>query len=365
MKGKKILILGKLPPPYMGPAVATEIILNSALKNTFELVHLNTKINTELDTFGKWSIGKVFKNISLYFRMLKLVSGKKPDLVLIPISQTTTGFFKDSIFILLASLFRRKILLHLRGSQFKVWADNSSGLNRAYVKFILKKAKGVIVLGNKLKYIFEPYFSSEKIFVVPNGADYTFPAKTKSLEVNILYFSNLLAAKGVVDVFKAIEILSGKIKANFSIDFVGEWYLPEDKRLCDEIINKKTLPIRVHSSKSGAGKFKFLSDADIFVFPPREPEGHPWSIVEAMAAGLPIISTDKGAITESVIDRCNGFIIEPGRPEQIAEKLKLLIENESLRKKMGEEGRNLYLSNFTESKMVEKLSAAFTKIIES
>jgi glycosyltransferase involved in cell wall biosynthesis len=365
MKGKKVLILGKLPPPYMGPAVATEIILNSALKNTFELVHLDTKINTELDTFGKWNIRKVFKNISLYFRMLKLVSSQKPDVVLIPISQTTTGFLKDSIFILLASLFRRKTLLHLRGSQFKVWVDNSPELNRAYVKFILKRAKGVIVLGNKLKYIFEPYFSSEGIFVVPNGSDYNFPAKTKSSEVKILYFSNLLAAKGVVDVFKAIEILSDKIKTSFSIDFVGEWYLPEDKKACDEIMNKKTLPIRIHSSKSGSEKFKFLSDADIFVFPPRDPEGHPWAIVEAMAAGLPIISTDKGAITESVIDERNGFIIESRKPEQIAEKLELFIENESLRKKMGEEGRNLYLSNFTESKMVEKLSAAFTKIIES
>ena len=365
MKAKTVLILGKLPPPYMGPSVATEIILHSNLKNKFDLLHLDTKINTELGTFGKWKFGKVFKNISLYFKMARMVSGKKPDLVLIPISQTTTGFFKDSIFILIARLFGRKILLHLRGSQFKVWVDDSSGLNRRYVKFILKKTKGVIVLGNKLRYIFELYFSPEKIFVVPNGSDYTFPAKTRSGEVKILYFSNLLAAKGVVDVFKAIEILSDKIKTGFSIDFVGEWYLPEDKKACEEILKGKTLPVKIHSSKSGADKFKFLADADIFVFPPREPEGHPWAIVEAMAAALPIISTAKGAITESVIEGQNGFIIEADRPEQIAEKLQLLIENETLRKKMGEESRNLYLSNFTEERMVEKLSAAFIKIIES
>lgn len=349
----------------MGPSVATEIILKSDLKNRFELFHLDTKINTELDTFGKWNIGKVFKNLTLYFKMIRMLSGKKPDLVLIPISQTTTGFFKDSIFILVARLFGRKILLHLRGSQFKAWVDGSPRLNRWYVKFILKRTQGVIVLGNKLKYIFASYFPDEKMLVVPNGSNYTFPEKEKSPEVKILFFSNLLAAKGVVDVVKAVTILNEKIRSPFSIDLVGEWYLPEDKKACEQIMSGRTLPIRIHSSKSGADKFKFFANADIFVFPPREPEGHPWSIVEAMAAGLPVISTDKGAITESVIDGRNGFIIEPGHPEQIAEKIQLLIENEELRKKMGEESRNLYLSNFTEERMVDKLSEAFTKIIGS
>jgi len=51
----------------------------------------------------------------------------------------------------------------------------------------------------------------------------------------------------------------------------------------------------------GTQKFELLSSSDIFVFPTYyPPEGHPWVIVEALAAGLPIISTDQGAITESV-----------------------------------------------------------------
>jgi hypothetical protein len=50
----KILILGKLPPPYMGPAVATWILLNSSLKDHFEVLHLDTRINSSLETMGKW-----------------------------------------------------------------------------------------------------------------------------------------------------------------------------------------------------------------------------------------------------------------------------------------------------------------------
>src|SRR5476649_2074366 len=99
-KINKILILGKLPPPYMGPSIATEIILKSDLKNRFTLLHLDTKINFEISSFGKWNFKKAARNISLYFKMRRIIRNEKPDLVLIPISQTTMGFVKDAAFIL-------------------------------------------------------------------------------------------------------------------------------------------------------------------------------------------------------------------------------------------------------------------------
>src|SRR5258706_244026 len=126
MGKKKILILGKLPPPYMGPSIATEIILNSSLKNNFDLIHIDTKANESLLTLGKWSFKKIIKNNTIYFRMWKSVLNNKPDLVLIPISQTTVGFIKDSVFILISKLSGRKVLLQLRGSDFKNWIQNKT-----------------------------------------------------------------------------------------------------------------------------------------------------------------------------------------------------------------------------------------------
>jgi glycosyltransferase involved in cell wall biosynthesis len=349
----------------MGPSIATEIILQSSLKNHFELIHLDTKINHKISSFGTWTFTKVFANISIYFKMFSLLRKHKPGLVLIPISQTTTGFFKDSLFILIAKLFGKKVLLQLRGSNFKTWMTNSSSLNKKYVKFVLKKTQGMIVLGNNLKYLFADYYTDDKIFVVPNGGNYTIPERNYSDEIKILYLSNLLASKGVEDVFKSIEILNQTTQTKFSIDLIGEWHNEREKAICLSIKEKNNLPIRIHSSKGLIEKFKYLADADVFVFPPREPEGHPWSIVEAMAASLPIISTNQGAIIESVISGVNGFIVKPNHPEQIAEKLKLLIEDTELRKKMGTAGRELYLANFTEEKMVEKLTTVFNKMIQA
>ena len=366
MKNKTVIILGKLPPPFIGPSIATEILLNSILKNRFNLVHLDTKINTSLASFGKWNFGKVVKNMSVYIKMICLLAKHKPDLALIPISQTTTGFIKDSVFILFASFFRKRIVIQLRGSDINNWLLKSSGLTRFYFKFILKRTNGVIVLGNNLKYLFKDYFKEESIFVIPNGGNYKIEKSNKesNTKVNILYFSNLLESKGVEDVLKSIEILIKEdLTQKISVNLVGAWFKEDVKERCLDLVKKENLPVQIHSPKSGLEKFKFLSEADIFVFPPREPEGHPWAIVEAMAAKLPIISTDKGAIVESVLDSKNGFIVESHNPKMIAEKLKLLIENSELREQMGKESFRLYLENFTEEKMIEKYTSVFNKLI--
>lgn len=356
------MILGKLPPPYMGPSIATEIILNSSLKDKFVLLHLDTRINANLSDFGKWSLGKLFRNLLLYIKMRRLLRFEKPDLVLIPISQTRTGFLKDAVFISLASLYGSKIVLQLRGSDFKNWMARSSGFMKNVVKRKLEKTHAMIVLGQNLRPLFSDYYRPENIFVVPNGGDYVFPKRVPHDDVRILYFSNLLVAKGVEDVLHAAGMLrTGK---KFSLDLVGAWYDASERARCLKLVEETKATIRIHPPAGGVEKMQFFANADVFVFPPREPEGHPWAIVEAMAAGLPIVSTNQGAIIESVIDQKNGFIVEPAQPAQIAEKLRMLVADDALREKMGAESRNLYLLNFTEEKMVERLENVFNTVLK-
>jgi glycosyltransferase involved in cell wall biosynthesis len=367
MNKKKILMLGKLPPPYMGPSVATEIILNSSLKNKFDLIHLDTKANESLLTLGKWSLKKIITNNRIYFKMWKMVSKNKPDLVWIPISQTTVGFIKDSVFIIISRLFGRKVILHLRGSDFKNWMQNkASFFTKLYVKRVLKSTQGIIVLGNNIRHLFENYFPPGKIFVVPNGADYEIPVMEKNpgRPVKIIYLGNLQQSKGIEDVLDALVILKNRFQKKFEAAVIGAWRNENTKNSCLSKIEQHKLPVTFYPPQINKEKLTHLASSGIFVFTPREPEGHPWVIVEAMAAGLPIISTDKGAIIESVLHGKNGFIVEPAHPEQIADKLNLLIEDAGLRKKMAQESRRLYLENFTEQKMVERLARSFNTVLQ-
>lgn len=347
----------------MGPAIATQILLNSDLKNRFHLLHLDTRINSVIRSMGSFGFGKIFRNIRIYQAMIRLCRKEKPDLILIPISQTTIGFLKDAGFIWIAAFFKCKVVVQLRGSNFKNWQSSASFLTRFMVKKTLARTTGVMVLGRMLKYLFADHYHPERIFVVPNGGNYSIPIRQReSDEFRILYLANLFSSKGVEDVFLALVHLKKISDFKFSADFIGEWVSDETKRFCLELVRQHELPVRIHNSGVSESKFSYLANADVFVFPPREPEGQPWSITEAMAASLPVIATDQGAITESVIDSVNGFIVPVRTPETIAEKLKLLIEDSELRNRFSMASRRLYEENLTEERMVDNYTKVFEQL---
>jgi len=358
-----VLILGKLPPPYFGPAVATQILLKSKLRDHFTLHHLCTNINEQMKEMASFQVKKPIQIAKLYLKLIFILIAHRIDIVLIPISQTSWGFYKDSPFILISKLLGKKVIVQLRGSNFANWVDRSSKLNRKYVKFVLKRSEGVIVLGQKLRGIFKDYYSDDRIFVVPNGANYlTSPIARTPGELTLLYLSNLQPAKGIEDFLSSLIQLEKKEKKYIAM-VAGIWLDEKTKQNCERIVKVNKLKVKFLPPANPENKTNLFQQADIFIFPPRMPEGHPWVIVEAMAAGLPIISTDQGAITESVQDNVNGFIVDAKSPTQISEKIMCLIENPALKQKMGQASREAYLEKYTEDKMVEKLKFVFEEIL--
>lgn len=363
-KKSKVVLLGKLPPPYMGPSLATQIILNSNLKNHFELIHVDTRAYDSLSELGKFSLKKIYRNYAIYFKLFCICLFRRPNLVVIPISQTTSGFVKDSIFVLIAWITFTKVLLQLRGSDFKRWFDHTKGFVKTYVRFVMHRAAGIIVLGQKLKYLFAEFYSDDRIYVVPNGSDYKIPSAERNKDtLKMLYLANLQPSKGIEDVLEAVKFLKQQGQNHFYLDVVGGWRTEETKKSCEALVNEFSLPVKFHPPDAGADKFMHLASADIFVFTPRAPEGHPWVMVESMCAGLPIISTDRGAITESVIHDVNGYIVSLQSPQEIADRMKQLLNDKPLREKMGRESRRLYEEKFTEGRMVENLKRTFDTVI--
>lgn len=358
----RILILGKLPPPLMGPALATEIILKSSLKERFELHHFDTRINASVAEMGKYSFSKIgiIRRKYRYYKMV--IREVKPDLVLVPIGQTTAGFVKDVPFIRMAAKADAKVVIQLRGSAWRDWFEGLGALRQKTVRNQIRKSDAAIVLGDNLRHIFEGFYPENRIFVVPNGADYTFPERAKK-GLQVTYLANYLPGKGILELLQALVILSEKsdIQA-FEFNAYGSWDNAAYRKKCEALAER--LPhVHLNHSISGDEKWQVLADTDIFVFAPRSPEGHPWSIVEAMAAGLPIITTDRGAIRQSVTDRENGFLLKDPIPEILAEKLELLLKDDPLRKEMGKASREKYFLENTSEQMAEKLGRVFEEVL--
>lgn len=368
----------------MGPSIATKIILDSGLNLTFRLIHQETKINKSFDTMGKINLLKTITLISQYFIFSLKCLLFKPDLVVIPISQSYKGFMKDAFFIKLANIFRLKSILYLRGSNFLNMYNSLCLEKQRKINSIISGVQGVIIQGEKMRPVFRPFLPDNKIYVVPNGSNYQFNKLSQPQIPRIIYLGNLQPSKGILDVIQSYIMIRKKVDVELHI--VGQWRdfttrdiilnkIEEEAIPCKEItdisLNLSSLKagtssdsgICFYTSLNGQLKLDLLASSDIFIFPPREPEGHPWVIIEAMAAGLPVITTDQGAITESVSDGINGFIVNTQDPQQIASKIQYLIENPEVRNQMGKEGRRIYEERFTEEKLVENLANVFNKVI--
>lgn len=82
-----------------------------------------------------------------------------------------------------------------------------------------------------------------------------------------------------------------------------------------------------------------LARADIMCFPSYYREGVPKSLLEASAAGLPIVTTDSVGCRDTVEEGRNGFLVRPHSPRQIADALEKLINDPALRQRMGQYSR--------------------------
>lgn len=366
----RVLIIGPTPPPYMGPTLATEIILGSSLSETFELLHLDTSHHDTLATLGAINQRNVFSALKHAAELASAIVRERPAIVYIPISQTTIGYLKDSLFILLSKALGRKVVCHLRGGFFRQWFDGANAVTRRYVRMVHSTVDAQIVLGECLRPLFGGLVPGKSIFVVPNGRDFEFGPPTESSRadatVRILYLGNLFETKGVLDVARAIPQVRA---AGCQVEFVfagscNNAVVQESLEACQREQGQDV--VKLPGSVVGQAKLDLLLGSDILVFPTYFPfEGHPWVIVEAMAAGLPIVSTDHAAIRESVDDGINGYLVEKRAPGDIADKVIALCRDRDLRRRMGKASRDLYEKKFTEAKMVDHMTAALSSVLSS
>lgn len=359
---RKIIFLGKLPPPYIGPAIAAKILLNSRLKDLYNLIHLDTSDHRSINTLGKVDVINFLIAFKLYWKLISLILRFRPEAIYIPSQQTTLGYLRDVPLILIARCRNCKVICHLRGGYFGNWYKEVNPIMKLVIEYVQKKIDAQIVLGQNLVPMFSNLMSEKKIYVVPNGGDYHFPDRARiNNKVCVLFLANFKKSKGFIDFIKAAEYFNGTNNVEFIC--AGSW--SENKTELEARDLLTLVPnVKIHGLVKDDEKLKLLVNSDIFVFPTYyRNEGHPWVIIEAMAAGLPIISTNHAAIPETVSDGINGFLVAKQNPQAIADKIKFLTENHEIRIAMGKESRRLYEEKFTEGKMVDNLKRVFETVL--
>lgn len=101
---------------------------------------------------------------------------------------------------------------------------------------------------------------------------------------------------------------------------------------------------------------------DICVVPSRVPEAFGMVAAEAAHFGVPVVATRKGGLPEIVQDGLTGYLVNAEAPQQLAEKLRVLIEDSALRQKMGDAARQHARQQFTQDRMAQQVEAIFARV---
>lgn len=345
-----VLVVGPLPPPYHGGAVATQYVLRSTLASVFRLIHLDTTDRRGVSNIGRLDGRNVFLALRHFADFIRLLRREMPDLVYVPVAQNRLGFLRDCLFLLPALLAGRRIVVHVHGGGFGELRKHSDPVTRGLLRFTMMRVHQAIVLGETLRGTLAGLVHDARVAVVPNGISDPYaqsPAcRSSSAACTILYLGTLMEAKGFLDVIAAAHLLAERgVDARFVI--AGEFFRARDERDAGALLAVGSARVELTGPVDAERRTALMREADVFVFPTRYAnEAHPYVVLEAMAAGLPVITTARGAIAETVLDGETGVLVPEAEVEALADALEAFVREPDLRRRMGDAARRRFLEEY-------------------
>lgn len=365
MNKPRILFIAPLPPPVHGSAMVSEYIRRSRwIETSFEADFVNLSTSRRMGEIRKLTPVKAVRFIGSYLRVLGKLLRNRYDACYLATTCQGVGFLKDAPFVLLCKLFRRKVIIHQHNKGMSKDVDRWP--YRWLMPWVYRHTE-VILLSWRLYPDVDRIIRKEQVWICPNGipalSSMEGPVHAGSSVPRLFFLSNLLISKGVLVLLDACRLLKEKGYA-FACDLVGGETPEMDRQRFQEEVRLRGLEGTVfyQGARYGAEKEAFFRQAAIFVQPTFE-DCFPLTLVEAMQHGLPIVSTDEGAIPDMVIDGENGFICGRKQVEPMVKAIEKLLNDSELRKQMGEKGRCRYKEKYTLEAFEKKLREILSGIL--
>lgn len=315
------------------------------------------------------------KHVSLsLFRVVNYFNTEKPDIVISVLDHV-------NIISIIASLFckiKPKIIITERSTFTRVSTHSASKLKQrlisrfilpVLVKILYKRADSIVcvsqgvaddisgVIGNlpTIKVIYNPVVDTEKIEKLINEPleepiDNSLP--------NILAVGRLTKAKDYFTMLKAFSLVLKEVPANLLIIGEGEERWKIEKAISDLNISKNVVLLGLQKNP-----FKYMAKADVFVLTSIL-EGFPNVLVEAMACGMSVISTDcQSGPNEIIENEKSGLLVPVGSEKKLAEAVVKLLKDGNLRDRFSKNAK-IRAKYFSADNSAREFKNLFKKVLE-
>jgi glycosyltransferase involved in cell wall biosynthesis len=289
--------------------------------------------------------------------LFELITNK--NLKIIHVTSSIKGsFLRKSIILNIAKVFKKKTILHFRGENLDSFYNSQPNYIKKYIINVFNNTDVILALSKEWKVEIGAKCDNKNIKILYNPAILPLHNDKNSSEfINVLFMGRIGKRKGAYEIIEAAKLLRDE-KIMFNL--CGDGSIEEFK----ELVRKNALQntVKIHNWVCERQKDEKFKEADICILPTFN-EGLPNSLIEAISYGLPVISTPVGGIPEIVEDGVNGFLIQSGDYIALADKIKLLSENNCLRKKMGAESLRIAKEKFDINKIIAQLKEIYAELL--
>ncbi len=246
------------------------------------------------------------------------------------------SFYRKRIMAVIASQFAIPYVVHIHSGRFIEFWDEANKSRKHGINKFMRNSKQIVVLGSVYRDLVARHAPDcvHKVSVMPNSSP-TRPTRSRQLEdlkkpLRIVFLGTLLPLKGIPQLLDAFANL--KHRSDWVATLAGSAGLAEARA------RVKELGLDRHVSLPGwlvADQVdELLAESDMLVLPSFT-EGQPMAIIEAFSWGLPVIATPINAIVDVVQHERNGLLVEPGDVDGLTEALSRLLDDDSLRLRLG------------------------------
>ncbi len=293
--------------------------------------------------------------IAVAFELLRL------DAPLVHVQTASrASFWRKSVVCLLARAFRRPYLLHVHGGEFvRFYERECSRAAQRLVRSIFSHAALVIALSEEWRSAFLRICPSAKVEVLPNAVAVRGSRAAPSAQDDdtLLFLGDVSRAKGVFDLVRALSRIAERFP-KLKLVCAGRGAIEEARDLASSlgVGDRLDCPGWLDPERKRAA----LASAAAFVLPSHA-EGMPIALLEAMACGLPVISSRVGGIPQVIEDGVNGLLIEAGDIDGLAAALSQLLEDRRLRERLGAAARSTIETRFSLDTALARLASIYAR----
>lgn len=202
-----------------------------------------------------------------------------------------------------------------------------------------------------------------KIKLIPNGVDTrrfnNLNRQTKPGKKVVATVGRLVEIKDQISLLTAFKTITQEFPSS-ELWLIGEGPLKEK---LEKFSQTSGLDMQVKFLGNRRDIPEVLKQVDVFVLSSLD-EGLSISLLEAMASGIPAVVTRVGGNPEIVQENQNGFLVEPRSPETLANRIMKLLSDDALAKRLGENGRNRVIKDFSIATMTQKYSLLYERLLQ-